>query len=74
METLLERSMFSEREANKSVNKDAKVRKFCHLLIGVAYNTFLGLKNIKRFFPASILIVLLEGVNVQVGKRRRKSV
>ncbi|MGE8206663.1 hypothetical protein ACQKP0_19320 [Heyndrickxia sp. NPDC080065] len=32
---------------------------------------FLGRRNIKRFLPASILIVLIEGINVQVGKKRK---
>ncbi|HWO74632.1 MAG TPA: hypothetical protein VNM69_01800 [Bacillus sp. (in: firmicutes)] len=31
----------------------------------------LGSRNIKRFLPASILIVLLEAVNVQIGRRRK---
>lgn len=33
--------------------------------------SFFGWRNIKRFFPASILVVLLEGLNVQVGKRKK---
>lgn len=32
---------------------------------------FLGKNNIKRFFPASFLIVLFEIINVLIGKRRR---
>lgn len=32
---------------------------------------FLGGRNIKRFLPASALVVLLEALNVQVGKRRK---
>jgi len=31
----------------------------------------LGSKNIKRFFPASLLVVLFEAINVQIGKRRK---
>ncbi|WP_026582888.1 hypothetical protein [Bacillus sp. J33] len=31
----------------------------------------LGVNSIKRFFPASILIVLLEGIHVQFGKKRK---
>jgi len=33
--------------------------------------SFLGLRNIKRFLPASILIVLFEAINVQIGKKRK---
>lgn len=33
--------------------------------------TSYGWRNIKRFFPASILVVLLEALNVQIGKRRK---
>lgn len=32
---------------------------------------FLGLRNIKRFLPATLLIVLFEGVNGIIGKRRK---
>jgi hypothetical protein len=32
---------------------------------------FFGKRNIKRFLPASVLIVLLEAINVQVGKKRK---
>ncbi|MED3971726.1 hypothetical protein P4658_29195 [Priestia megaterium] len=32
---------------------------------------FLGKRNIKRFLPASILIVLIEGIHVQFGKKRK---
>ncbi|WP_285889634.1 hypothetical protein [Neobacillus niacini] len=32
---------------------------------------FLGLHNIKRFFPASLLIVIFEFINVLIGKRRK---
>lgn len=32
---------------------------------------FLGLNNIKRFFPASLLIVFFEFINVLIGKRRK---
>lgn len=32
---------------------------------------FFGKRNIKRFLPASILIVLLEAFTVQVGKKRK---
>ncbi|WP_227939524.1 hypothetical protein [Alkalihalobacillus deserti] len=33
--------------------------------------SFLGRRNIKRFLPASILVVFLEALNVQVGKRQK---
>lgn len=32
---------------------------------------FLGLNNIKRYFPASLLIVFIEFINVLIGKRRK---
>ncbi|MCP3740331.1 hypothetical protein [Rossellomorea sp. BNER] len=32
---------------------------------------FLGLRNIKRFLPASIMIILIESLNVQIGKKRK---
>ncbi|QGQ45778.1 hypothetical protein [Metabacillus sediminilitoris] len=32
---------------------------------------FLGVRGIMRFLPSSILIVLLEAINVQLGKRRK---
>jgi hypothetical protein len=31
----------------------------------------IGSSNIKKFLPASLLIVLLEGLTVQIGKRQR---
>ncbi|WP_378931219.1 hypothetical protein [Metabacillus herbersteinensis] len=31
--------------------------------------SFLGRRNIKRFLPASVLVVFLEALNVQVGKK-----
>ncbi|WP_404330346.1 hypothetical protein [Mesobacillus maritimus] len=33
--------------------------------------SFFGKRNIKRFLPASVLIVLLEAFTVQVGKKRK---
>jgi hypothetical protein len=33
--------------------------------------SFFGRRNIKRFLPASILVVFLEALNVQVGKRQK---
>ncbi|MFE7083502.1 hypothetical protein [Priestia megaterium] len=43
------------------------------LMIILAWSSlpFLGKHNIKRFLPASILIVLIEGINVQYGKKRK---
>ncbi len=32
---------------------------------------FLGVKGIIRFLPASFLVTLIEGINVQIGKRRK---
>jgi hypothetical protein len=32
---------------------------------------FLGVRNIKKFLPASILIVVLEAINVQLGKKKK---
>ncbi|MCQ6276077.1 hypothetical protein JMM81_14175 [Bacillus sp. V3B] len=32
---------------------------------------FFGWRNIKRFLPASILVIILEALNVQVGKKRK---
>ncbi|MGM0903053.1 MAG: hypothetical protein ACQEXB_18390 [Bacillota bacterium] len=32
---------------------------------------FLGKRNIKRFLPASVLVVFLEALSVQVGKKRK---
>ncbi|MBM7583663.1 hypothetical protein JOC86_000200 [Bacillus pakistanensis] len=42
-------------------------------MIFVAWLTlpFLGLRNIKRFLPASIMIILFESLNVQIGKKRK---
>jgi hypothetical protein len=42
------------------------------VMILIAWSTipFLGIRNVKRFLPASILIVILEGINVQFGKKR----
>ncbi|MFE4525612.1 hypothetical protein ACFRCQ_26485 [Cytobacillus firmus] len=41
------------------------------IMILLAWSTipFLGIRNVKRFLPASILIVILEGINVQFGKK-----
>jgi hypothetical protein len=41
------------------------------VMILLAWSTipFLGVRNVKRFLPASILIVILEGINVQFGKK-----
>jgi len=33
--------------------------------------SFFGWRNIKRFLPASILVVILEALNVQVGKKQK---
>lgn len=33
--------------------------------------SFLGFRNIKRFLPASLVIVLIEAIHVQVGKKRK---
>ncbi len=43
------------------------------VMILFAWSTipFLGIKNVKRFLPASVLIVILEGINVQIGKNRK---
>jgi hypothetical protein len=43
------------------------------VMILLAWSTipFLGVSNIKRYLPASILIVILEGLNVQIGKKRK---
>jgi hypothetical protein len=43
------------------------------VMILLAWSTipFLGIKNVKRFLPASILIVIVEGINVQIGKKRK---
>lgn len=32
---------------------------------------FIGGRNIKRFLPASVLIVIIEAIHVQMGKRRK---
>jgi hypothetical protein len=32
---------------------------------------FLGFRSIRRFLPAALIIVLIEGINVQIGKRRK---
>lgn len=32
---------------------------------------FLGFHNIKRFLPSSLLIVIIEAITVQIGKRRK---
>lgn len=32
---------------------------------------YLGLRNVKKFLPATLLIALIEGINVQIGKRRK---
>ena len=32
---------------------------------------FIGKRNIKRFLPASVLVVFLEALNVQFGKKRK---
>lgn len=31
----------------------------------------LGSRNIKRFLPASILIVLIDGISIQIGKKQK---
>jgi hypothetical protein len=42
-------------------------------IVILAWSTlpFLGIRNIKRFLPASILITVIEGINVQIGKKRK---
>ena len=32
---------------------------------------FIGKRNIKRFLPASVLVVILEALNVQIGKKTK---
>lgn len=41
------------------------------LLLSWATLPLLGKRNIRRFLPASILIVLIEGLHVQMGKKRK---
>lgn len=40
------------------------------VLLAWASLPFLGSRNIKRFLPASLLILLFEGINEMIGKRR----
>lgn len=40
------------------------------VLISLSTVPLMGLQNIKRFLPVSILIGLIEGVNAQIGKKR----
>ncbi|MCQ6282973.1 hypothetical protein [Bacillus sp. EB600] len=51
-----------------------KIQRFLNLaMVVLAWITlpFLGFNNIKRFFPASVLIVFLEFIHVLIGKRRK---
>jgi hypothetical protein len=41
------------------------------VLIAMATAPFIGLQNIKRFLPASLLICCLEGIVALIGKKRR---
>lgn len=42
-------------------------------IVLIAWSTlpFLGKSNIKRYLPASILISLIEGLNVQIARKRK---
>lgn len=44
---------------------------FAMILLAWLTLPFLGLNNLKRFFPASFLIVFFEFFNVLIGKRRK---
>lgn len=44
---------------------------FAMVLLAWLTLPLLGLNNIKRFLPASLLIVLFELINVLIGKRRK---
>ncbi|MCM3571071.1 hypothetical protein [Neobacillus mesonae] len=43
------------------------------VMVSIALSTvpFMGLQNLKRFLPVSILIGMVEGINAKVGKKRR---
>lgn len=42
-------------------------------MVLLAWSTIplLGFHNIRRFLPSALIIVLLEGIHVQIGKRRK---
>jgi len=51
--------------------KNQRLINFIMVLLSWLTIPFLGWHNIKRFFTASILIVLLEAINVQFGKKKK---
>lgn len=48
-----------------------KVLNVAMVILSWATVPFLGLQNIKRFFPASLLITVIEGINAIIGKKRK---
>ena len=48
-----------------------RILNFAMVILAWLTVPFLGVKNIIRFLPASLLICLLEGLNDQIGKRRK---
>jgi hypothetical protein len=41
------------------------------VLIPLSSLPFLGIKNIKRFLPSSLLVLLMGSIDVQIGKKRK---
>ena len=51
--------------------KIQKIINMTMIVLSWATLPWLGLRSLKKFLPASLLIVLLEALNVQLGKGRK---
>jgi hypothetical protein len=51
--------------------KVQRILNIAMVLIALSTVPFIGLQNIKRFLPVSILIGSIEGINALIGKNRR---
>lgn len=54
-----------------NANKFPKIIKYCNGHTSMVNAPLLGLQNIKRFLPTSLLIGVVEGLNAIIGKRRK---
>jgi hypothetical protein len=51
--------------------KFQKILNIAMVLIAWSTVPFIGLQNLKRFLPVSILVRIIEGINAIIGKKRR---
>lgn len=70
LETYLRGIFFEKGDDNMSIKIQRLINLAMVLLSWLTF-PFLGLNNIKRFFPATLLIVFFEFLNVLYGKKRK---